>query len=48
MVVITWLRIERMNPAIDARTTVAAGRMAWLTTLPMYGRLGPGVVAYMS
>ncbi len=33
MVVITWLRIATMKPAIEARTTVARGRIAWLTTL---------------
>ena len=43
MVVIIWLRIDRMKPAIDARITVDAGRIACPMTLAMYGRFMPGV-----
>jgi hypothetical protein len=35
MVVIIWLRIDMMKPAIEARMTVATGRIAWAMTLAM-------------
>ena len=45
MVVIIWLRIDRMNPPIDARITVNAGSTACPMMLAMYGRFMPGVDA---
>ena len=35
MVVIMLLRIARMNPAVEASTTVTAGKMAWPMMLAM-------------